>query len=55
LAVAPAPPIEPAAAAALRRSWRCPRCGGTMRLIERLTARQLLLDAWLADIVHDTS
>jgi hypothetical protein len=55
LALAPAPPVEPAAATALRRSWPCPRCGGTMRLIERLTTRQLLLEALLADIVHDTS
>ena len=24
-------------------SWRCPQCGGTMRMIERLSAAQLLL------------
>lgn len=55
LAIAPAPPAEPATPAALRRSWPCPRCGGTMRLIEHLTARQLLLEALLTDIIHDTS
>jgi hypothetical protein len=31
------------------------RHGGAMRLIERLTVRQLFLDAWLAGILHDTS
>lgn len=55
LAVAPAPPVEPPGSVPPRASWPCPRCGAPMRLIERLTARQLLLDAWLADILHDTS
>jgi hypothetical protein len=55
LAIAPTPPVEPAVPAAVRRSWPCPRCGGTMHLIERLTARQLLLEALLTDIIHDTS
>jgi hypothetical protein len=55
LAIAPAAPVEPAPPATVQRSWPCPRCGGTMRLIERLTARQLLLEAVLADIIHDTS
>ena len=36
------------------RSWPCPRCGAPMRIVERLTARQLFLEALLADIVHDT-
>ena len=51
LAVAPAPPspVPP------RTSWPCPRCGAPMRLIERLTARELQLEAWLADILDDTS
>jgi hypothetical protein len=55
LAAASAPPPEPPPPAPPRSSWPCPRCGGPMRLIERLTARQLLLEALLADILHDTS
>jgi hypothetical protein len=55
LAAASAPPPEPLPAAPPRSSWPCPRCGGAMRLIERLTARQLLREALLADILHDTS
>ena len=38
-----------------RASWPCPRCGAPMRIVERLTARQLFLAALLADIVHDSS
>ena len=37
------------------RSWPCPRCGAPMRIVERLTARQLFLAALLADIVYDSS
>jgi hypothetical protein len=55
LAAASAPPPEPPPPAPPRSSWPCPRCGGAMRLSERLTPRQLLLDALLADILHDTS
>ena len=55
LAVAPPPPAEPLATAAPRASWPCPRCGAPMRLVERLTARQVFLAALLADILHDTS
>jgi len=55
LAATSAPPPEPPPPAPPRSSWPCPRCGGPMRLIERLTARQLLLEALLADILHDTS
>jgi len=55
LAVTPAPSVEPPTPGPPRRSWPCPRCGGTMRLIERLTARQLVLHALLASILHDTS
>ena len=43
------PPAEPP------RSWPCPRCGAPMRVIERLTPRQIYLTSLLADIVHDTS
>ena len=55
LAVAPPPPAEPLATATPRASWPCPRCGAPMRLVERLTARQVFLAALLADILHDTS
>ncbi len=55
LAVAPVPPPEPPPPARPPSSWPCPRCGGPMRLIARLTARQLVLEALLANILHDTS
>lgn len=56
LAVVPAPPAtEPSVPAQPRSTWPCPRCGAPMRIVERLTARQLLLEAFLADIVYDTS
>jgi hypothetical protein len=32
-----------------------PRCGAPMRLVERLTARQLFLAALLADVLNDSS
>jgi len=53
LAVAPTPPDEPLVTS--RPSWPCPRCGAPMRIVERLTARQLALDALLATVFHDTS
>jgi hypothetical protein len=53
LAVAATPPREPPPASP--SLWRCPRCGGAMRVVERLTARRLFLDAQLADVLHDTS
>jgi hypothetical protein len=55
LAVAPTPPNEPLAASIPRPPWPCPRCGAPMRIVERLTARQLFLQALLADVVDDTS
>ena len=55
LAVAPTPPDEPRVASRPRSSWPCPRCGAPMRLVERLTARQLFLDALIADVFHDSS
>jgi hypothetical protein len=55
LTVASAPPREPCPQAVPRLSWPCPRCGAPMRIIERLTARQLFLNALLTDILHDTS
>ena len=56
LAVAPVPaPVETPVTTRPRSTWPCPRCGAPMRLIERLTARQLALDALLATVFHDTS
>jgi hypothetical protein len=55
LAVAPTPPLEATPPARPHATWPCPRCGGAMRVIDRLTPRQLLLEALLADIRHDTS
>ncbi len=55
LAAAATPPIERPVVAPPRTSWPCPRCGGPMRLVERLTARQLFLHALLASVTHDTS
>jgi hypothetical protein len=55
LAAASASTHEPPPPTSSRSSWPCPRCGAPMRLIERLTARQLYLDALLTDVLHDTS
>jgi hypothetical protein len=56
LAVAPPPPVTaPSVGSTLTRSWPCPRCGAPMRIVERLTARQLFLEAVLADIIYDSS
>ena len=56
LAVAPPPPvIASSVASTLTRLWRCPRCGAPMRIVERLTARQIFLEAFLADVVNDSS
>jgi len=55
-ALAGATPPPPASPPPERpRSWPCPRCGAPMRVIERLTPRQIYLTSLLADIVHDTS
>jgi hypothetical protein len=55
LAGVPTPLVEPPVAASPRTSWPCPRCGAPMRIVERLTARQLFLHALLASVTHDTS
>jgi hypothetical protein len=56
LAVAPPLPVTaPSVGSTLTRSWPCPRCGAPMRIVERLTARQLFFKALLADIVYDSS
>jgi hypothetical protein len=55
LAVAPTPLNEPRVPATPRPSWPCPRCGAPMRIVERLTPRQLVLEALLTAVFHDTS
>jgi len=56
LAVAPPPPVIASSVGATpMRSWPCPRCGAPMRIVERLTARQIFLEALLADVVYDSS
>jgi len=54
LATAPPPP-DPPAPVTPRSTWPCPVCGAPMRIIERLTARQLYLADVLAVVIHDTS
>jgi hypothetical protein len=58
LAVVP-PPLATApsvgATLTLTRACACPRCGGPMRIVERLTPQQLFLALLLADIVDDSS
>jgi hypothetical protein len=54
VASAPSAP-EPSVPAQPRSTWPCPRCGAPMRIVERLTVRQLMLEAFLANIVYDTS
>jgi hypothetical protein len=56
LAVAPTPaPAEVPVVARPRGTWPCPRCGAPMRVIERLTARQLFLETLITGLVYDTS
>jgi hypothetical protein len=43
--------VEPIAATPTR-TWPCPRCGGPMRVIERLTASQLFLAALTEGVVY---
>jgi len=54
LAAAPPPPATGPSVDATC-SWPCPRCGAPMRIVQRLTARQLFLAALLADILNDSS
>jgi hypothetical protein len=56
LAVAPDAPSElPPTSAPVRPTWPCPRGGAPMRLVERLTARQLLLAMAIEGLPYDTS
>jgi hypothetical protein len=54
LAVAPPPPVR-APSVGATRSWPCPSCGAPMRIVERLTARQLFLATLLAAVINDSS
>jgi hypothetical protein len=51
----PAPSTAPSVSATRTRSWPCPRCGAPMRIVERLTARQLYVEARLTDLRYDSS
>jgi hypothetical protein len=56
LAVAPLSPSEAAPVSSTsRRTWPCPRCGAPMRVVERLTARQVFLATVIEGLVYDTS
>ncbi|HEY2970367.1 MAG TPA: IS91 family transposase [Casimicrobiaceae bacterium] len=56
LAVQSAPlSVETPTVSARARTWPCPRCGGPMRIIERLTARQLFVEVLLNGCFDDTS
>ena len=55
LTAEPTPLVERSVTPPSRVSWPCPRCGAPMRLVERLTPRQLFLEGFLADIVYDSS
>jgi len=56
LKVSPPPPPAPAGADPRRTSaWRCPRCGATMVLIERLTAQQIHCRSTAGESFVDTS
>jgi hypothetical protein len=50
-----APPEASPVSSPSRRMWPCPRCGAPMRVVERLTARQLLLETVIAGLIYDTS
>jgi hypothetical protein len=52
---ADAPPEAAPVSSTARRTWPCPRCGAPMRVIERLTARQLVLETLLEGLAYDTS
>ncbi len=56
LAVPPVPAsAEAPTATRPRYTWPCPRCGAPMRIVERLTARQLFLDTLIDALRYDTS
>jgi hypothetical protein len=55
LTVAPTPRVDRSVPPPSRVSWPCPLCGGPMRLVDRLTPRQLFLERVLSTAVHDSS
>jgi hypothetical protein len=55
LTAEPTPRVEPSVTSPSRVAWPCPRCGAPMRIVARLTARQLFLEALLAGIPYDSS
>ena len=48
-------PTDDAIAVRPKGTWPCSRCGGPMRVVERLTARQLFLETVIAGFLYDTS
>jgi hypothetical protein len=48
-------PVSASASGASAASWPCPRCGGTMVVIERLTVSQIHWRAIAEEILVDTS
>jgi hypothetical protein len=52
LATAPPPAATDASEAAV---WKCPACGGAMRVVERLTAKQILQEPLHRVCIFDSS
>ena len=50
-----APITAPSVHSTPPHSWPCPRCSAPMRIVQRLTPRQLFAELLLADIIHDSS
>jgi hypothetical protein len=55
LTAEPTPLVQRSVTSPSRVSWPCPRCGAPMRLVERLTPRQIFLEVLLADTGYDSS
>jgi hypothetical protein len=55
LTAEPTPLVQRSVTSPSRVSWPCPRCGASMRLVERLTPRQIFLEVLLADTGYDSS
>jgi hypothetical protein len=55
LTAEPTPLVHRSVTPPARVSWPCPRCGAPMRLVERLTPRQIFLEVLLADAGYDSS
>jgi hypothetical protein len=48
-------PTDDSIAVRPKGTWPCSRCGGPMRVVERLTARQLFLETVTAGLFYDSS